>query len=180
MMDTLLQDLRYAVRTWARQPLLALLVIGSLAIGIGANTTLFSFVNTLVLRPLPAQRPDELVAIYTSESDGRPYGASSYPDYVDLRARTRTLQSLAAHSVAPMSLKRGDVNERVLGGMVSGNYFTTLGAQSLLGRTLQPADEAVGAPLVAVLSHAAWTRRYGADPNVVEIGKSTRLNSSHW
>ncbi len=175
-MDAILRDLRHAVRSLSRAPGLVIVVVLSLALGIGANSTVFSLMNAVVLRPMPADRPEELAILYTSESDGRKWGTTSYPDYLDFRDDVRAFRSLGAYSVAPIQLASGDdPARRVLGGIATGNYFTTLGVEAALGRTLQPADdEAPGASPVAVLSHSLWSRAFGSDPTVV--GRTVRVN----
>jgi predicted permease len=166
-MDALLQNLRYAFRSLARQPLLVVVVVASLGLGIGANTTIYSLANAFLLRPVPAQHPEELVAVYTSESSGELYGSTSHPAYLEMRDRNPALSSLAAYTVAPMSLTVNSHSQRLIGALVSGNYFTMLGAAPGHGRLLLPADDAPEAAAVVVVSHGLWTRRFGSNPELV-------------
>ncbi len=175
-MDTLILDIRYALRSLGKSPGLVLAVVVSLALGIGANATIFSLVNAIALRPMPAERPEELVAVYTSESDGARWGTSSYPDYADFRDRSHAFANLASYTVTPLSLASDDGNgQRYLGALASGNFFPMLGVHAALGRALQATDDAApGANPVVVVSHALWQRRFRADPALV--GTTLHLN----
>ncbi|HKG94116.1 MAG TPA: ABC transporter permease [Gemmatimonadaceae bacterium] len=173
-MDSLYQDIRYAVRGLARSPGFTLVAVLCLGLGIGANTATFSVVNAALIRTLPVPEPERLVRLYTSEwsahgvSD-RLFGRSSYPDFVDLRARTGELFSgLAGYSGNSLRLGRGGEVEVVNGLFATGEYFSVLGVRPALGRFFLPEDDrAAGAGAVAVLSHAFWTRHFGADPAVL-------------
>ena len=174
-MRTMLQDLRFGVRRLLKSPGFTLVAVASLALGIGANTAIFSLVNTVLLRPLPVERPGRLVSVSVVGKDDSML-AFSYPTYKDYRDRGgEVLAGLFAERLAPMSLSRGDSNERVWGYLVSGNYFEVLGVGAARGRTFTPEEDraALSAP-VAVLSHACWQRRFGADPSVV--GRDVQLN----
>jgi macrolide transport system ATP-binding/permease protein len=166
-MDRWVQDFRLATRSLIRSPLLVFVVVLSLGLGIGANTTIYSLANALMLRPIPAVHPEELVGAYTSESSGERYGFSAYPAYVQMRDQNDALQSLAAYGVLPMSVTFDGASHRVLGALVSGNYFATLGRGTRLGRPLVASDDAKSAPPVAVISHGLWTRRFGSDPRMI-------------
>src|SRR5436305_12608684 len=166
-MQTVLQDLRYGLRTLLKQPGFTFVAVITLALGIGANTAIFSLVNTVLLRPFPVTRPGELYALSAiGKNDG--ILAFSYPQYVDFRDRNDTLDGLFATRIAPMSLSRDGNNERVWGYLTSGNYFEVLGVNAALGRTFTAdADRARLASPVAVLSYGCWQRRFGSDPNTV-------------
>ncbi len=168
-MNTLWQDLRYGLRMMWKSPGFTLVAVVALALGIGANATIFSFVNALLLRPLAGVRaPERLVAVYTSDYSSGLYGASSYPDYVDFRQQADAFDGLAAYSDTVMSVTGGDEAERLRGSYVTGNYFDVLGVASRLGRTLQPSDDVTpGAHPVVVIGAGLWQRRFGADPNIV-------------
>jgi macrolide transport system ATP-binding/permease protein len=172
---TLLQDFRFSVRRLLKSRGFTLVAVASLALGIGANTAIFSLVNTVLLRPLPVARPDRLVSV-SVVGRGDSVLAFSYPTYKDFRDRSGdVLSGLFAERLAPMSLSRGAANERVWGYLVTGNYFDVLGVAAERGRAFTQAEDA--APLanpVAVISHACWQRRFGADPSVV--GRDVRLN----
>src|SRR5262245_5463821 len=134
-MTPILHDVRYAVRSLSRSPGLVFAVVLSLALGIGANATIFSLVNAIALRPMPCQRPSELVSIYQSESDGEKWGAWSVPAYRELRDRARSVTALAGYTVVPVSLSddAGGAT-RLFGAIATGNYFRTLGVHAGLGR----------------------------------------------
>ncbi len=177
-MPTLLQDIRYAIRTLLHNRIFAGVTILTLALGIGANTAIFGVLNALV-RPLNVPEPDRLVRIFS----GR-LGASyemSYPNYVDLRASAQSFSELAVYS-SPQPMSLGSVgqnhaasSERIWGTVVSGNYFDTLGISAALGRTFAPdEDRVLGSRPVVVISHRLWTEKFNADPKIV--GRTLRLN----
>src|SRR5689334_3754933 len=173
-MQTLLQDMRYSLRLLMKRPGFTLVAIITLALGIGANTAIFSLVNTVLLRPFPVTRPSELYSLSATGKNGA-LPAFSYPDYVDYRDRNDVLAGLFAARIAPMSLSRNGNNERVWGYLVSGNYFEVLGVNAAQGRAFTDAeDKAKLAAPVAVLSYGCWQRRFGADPNVV--GQDVLIN----
>lgn len=170
------QDFRYALRTLRRSPGFALVAVLTLALGVGANTTIFSVVNAVLLRP-PAQvrEPGRLVQVYTSDYSGPRYGASSYADYLDFRDGATGLEGLAAFAPSPINFSTGGSASRVWGEEVSANYFSVLGVAPVLGRIFVPdAGDARGAEPVAVLSYALWQRAFGADSGVV--GREVRVN----
>jgi predicted permease len=165
-MQTLLQDLRYGARMLLKSPAFTLVTILALALGIGANTAIFSFVNALFLRPLPVPNPDRVVRLYAEE--GRRFDTFSYANYADLRDRSAAFAGLAAHQYADVNLGTGGEAENRQGELVTGNYFSVLGVNAALGRTLSPEDDVTaGAHPVAVISHGLWRSRFGANPNAV-------------
>ncbi len=173
-MGNLLQDIRYGWRRLWASPGFTLVAVVSLALGIGANTAIFTLVNTVLLRPLPVKDPERLVSVFPFEADGS-VGAFSYPDYRDFRDRNEVFSGLYVQRFAPLSLSRDGQNERVWGYMVSGNYFDVLGVEAARGRTFLPEEDRT--PLahpVAVLSHASWQQRFGGDPQIV--GRTIDLN----
>src|SRR6266545_8339418 len=128
-MQTLLQDIRYSLRLLMKRPSFTAVAVLTLALGIGANTAIFSLVNTVLLRPFPVVRPGELYTLsLTGKNDS--LLAFSYPDYIDFRDRNDALAGLYASRIAPMSLSRNGNNERVWGYLVSGNYFEVLGVNA--------------------------------------------------
>lgn len=174
-MSTLVQDLRYGARMLAKKPGFTLLVVITLALGIGANSTIFSLVNALLLRPLPIENPEQVVALYTSDYSSGNFGTSSYPDYLDFQGRNQVLAGLVAYTVTPFSLSVDGANERAFGEVVSGNYFTVLGVKLALGRAFSPEeDRTPGAHPVAVISHKLWQGRFGGDP--ATLGRSVKIN----
>ena len=161
------QDLRYAARRLSRAPGSTAAAALSLAVGLGAGTTVFGIANSLLLEPLPIDRPREVVAVYTSEHSGETWGFSSHPDYLDFAQRATGLRALVAYTPQPLNLSTGGEAELVAGEAVSGNYFGALGVPVSLGRPLHPDDDRPGAAAVAVLGDALFRRRFGGDPAVV-------------
>ncbi len=170
-------DLRYAFRQLLKNPGFTAVAVLTLALGIGANTAVFSLVDAILLRPLSGVADsDRLVAVYTSDYSSTRYGTSSYPDYVDYRDRSEAFSGLAAYVDMSVNLRAGSETERAQGALVSGNYFLVLGVNTRLGRPLLPEDDKnLGAHPVAVVSYEAWQRRFGADPGLV--GKTVLLNN---
>ncbi|HEX5736609.1 MAG TPA: ABC transporter permease [Blastocatellia bacterium] len=167
-MESLLQDLRYGVRMLLKKPGFTVVAVLTLALGIGANTAIFSFMNSLFLRPLPFAEPDQLVRLYGEDSEGRRFDVFSYANYVDIRDRSQSFAGLAAHDYVSVNLSTGAGAESVQGEIVTGNYFSMLGANAMAGRTLLDEDDsAPGAHPVVVISHRLWQRRFGASPNAV-------------
>jgi len=175
-LEDLLQDLRYGLRMLLKNPGLTMIAAITLALGIGANTTIFSFINGLALRPIVGvKEPERLVAVYTSDySSGQLYSDSSYPDYVDIRDQTDVFSGLAAYSGTTLTLTGADEAERLGGAYVTGNYFDTLGVEPRAGRTLRADDSAPGAAPVAVISYGLWQRRFGGEAGV--IGETITLD----
>ncbi len=174
-MATLVQDLRYGARMLLRNPGFTLIAVITLALGIGANSVIFSLVNALLLRPLPVEKPEQLAAVYTSDFSSTQYGAASYPDYVDFRDRNQVFSGTVAYTVTPFSLNVDGTNERAFGEIASGNYFSTLGITPALGRGfLLEGDRTPGEGAVAVISHKLWQNRFGGDPAIA--GRTVKLN----
>jgi predicted permease len=174
-MEQVLRDLKYGVRLLARRPCVAAIVVVTLALGIGANTVVFSLVNALLLRPLPVAEPERLVSVFTSYAGGNRHGITAYPDFEDLRDRNEVLSGLAAQSYSPMGLGGADQPEIVMGQLVSWNYFSVLGVEAHLGRTfLAEEEETPGTHPVAVLSHRIWKGRFGSDTEIT--GKTVLIN----
>ena len=169
MFDTLRNDLRYAARALVRTPGFTAVAITSLALGIGANTAIFSVVNAVLLEPLAFAAPDRLVSIGEGE-EGDPLGqqnSTSPGSFFDIKAQTRAFSGLAAYSSTSGALVGRGEPEMLQGRLVIGGLFDVLGVAPLIGRSATPSDEDPSAPPVVVLSHAAWTRFFGADPGVV-------------
>jgi predicted permease len=174
-MDTLRQDLRYAIRTCAKTPGFTVAALLTMAVAIGANATVFSFVNALLLSPPSGVRsPGTLVSVYTSDYSSGQYAHSSYPDYESMRAAS-AFQDLAAYRDAPPTLLRiGDYTERVRTTAVTANLFALLGVRALQGRTIEPVDFGDGATPAAAISEALWRRAFGAEP--ATIGRTISIN----
>jgi putative ABC transport system permease protein len=171
-----LQDLRFGFRMLLKTPAITLIAVLTLALGIGANATIFSWVGALLLDPLPGvPRSGELVVL-SGTSKSEPHISLSYPDYRDYRDRSRMLAGLAVQDDAALSLATHDQPERIWGEIVSGNFFDVLGVGALRGRTFAPGEDGVpGASPVAVISHGLWQTEFGADPGIV--GKTITLNN---
>ena len=179
MLDTLGQDLRYAMRLLRRYPLFALTAALSLAVGIGANTTVFIIGDSLLrFAPAGVTDPDRVVDI-GRRLDGLPIGFNpgSYPDYLDIRQRSTMLEHVYARTLFPRDMVLADsgITEKVVAEVVTTNYFATLGTRPLVGRLFNPneSDRPNESPII-VLSYRYWTRRFKADPTVV--GRTVRVN----
>src|SRR5258708_6438045 len=161
------RDLRHAVRQVIRRPVWTVVVVSTLALGIGANTSIFAFVDAMLFRPAPGNRTDRLVWIASLQARSGRIGSMSYPDYVAYRERATTLSGMLAYGGNGLAVG-GSRPQRVLGGLVSGNYFDVLGIRAAMGRTFTAdEDSEPGAHPVAVVSDALWREMFGADPGVV-------------
>jgi predicted permease len=174
--EDMIQDLRFGLRMLLNNPGFTLIATLTLALGIGANTAIFSFVNALLLRPLGGvAEPERLVQVGRQYSDKNYLSDSSYPDYLDYREQNTVMSGLAALAPTAFHLSAGQEAERVEGELVSGNFFDVLGVRPAQGRLITPADEqGSSASQVAVLSHRLWSRRFGGDVSV--IGKTVKLD----
>jgi predicted permease len=172
--ENLTADVRYALRWLRRSPGFTLVAVASLAIGIGFNTALFTLVDALLFRPLPVERVDRLVDVFTTGGDGDTYATSSYPDFLDFKAQNQVFSDMLAYSPSMDAMKVTDRARLAMGETVTGNYFQLLGLKAAAGRTLLPEDDTAGAPRVAVISYRLWTREFGASPTAV--GQSIRIH----
>ena len=180
------QDLIYGIRTLRRSAAFTGLVVGGLALGIGANATIFSLIDAMLLRQLPVAAPEELVAVgdsenVTSSGFGTPQaGLFSYPLYVDVRDNNRVFSGLLAVGGAgrlDVRVERGvGEPEHPKGRFVSGNYFSVLGVRAVLGGTLDSSDDQLGALPRATISHGYWTQRFNRDSGVV--GRTITVNGA--
>jgi len=168
-MRTLLQDLRYGFRVLLQRPGFTAVAVLALALGIGANTAIFSVVNAVLLRALPYSDAGRLVRLYTgSDPSTAPNGPLSYPDLLDYRAQSRTLEYVVGYqSVGTVMSVGGGEAERVRGAEVMADLFPMLGAKAERGRVFTREEDAAGGPAVVVISDGLWRRRFGADPSVV-------------
>ena len=178
-MTTTLSDLRLAVRGLRRNPLFATVAILSLALGIGANTAIFTLIDQILLRKLPVAAPDELVMLYQQGANmGSNMGSRmhSYPLYQDLQKRAEPLAEVLCRRLLPASVSVDNRTERVEAEMVSGNYFSMLGVKPALGRVFnsQEDDQVYQGHPVVVLSHGYWVSRFAGDPGV--LGKKILVN----
>src|SRR5687768_3994233 len=167
-MDQLLRDIRYSLRRLAKAPGFTAVVILTLALGIGANTAIFSVVNAVLLRPLPFREPERLVTInhFYPSLDGlaAPVSAIGFRDYRD---KTRSFEFVAVEAGWSANLTGTQEPERVPASRVSGLFFKVLGVPAQVGRTLLPEEDEQGKNRVVVLSDGLWRRVFGADPKVV-------------
>jgi predicted permease len=177
-LDDFARDLRYGCRMLAKSPGFTIVAVISLAIGIGANTAVFSFADTLLLRPLTVPRPGGVLTVgSTSPTTIRPILLASYPDYVDVRDRSRSFEGLVAFrdDVVGFSSGPDTVPRLTMGMLVTGNFFPVMGVEPELGRAFRPdEDEVPGRDAVVMLGHDFWQREFGGDRSV--IGRAIRLN----
>lgn len=173
--STLRQDARFALRTMRRSPGLTAVAVLTLALGIGANTAMFSIVNGVLLRPLPYRDPARLMDVYSSSpARGFPIYATSPPDFREMRDHNRTLASLSAYYSSAVNMSGDSQAERLSGMVVSTEFFSTLGVQPLLGRTFRASEGVWGSHRVAVLSENFWRTRFAARPDI--LGAVLRLD----
>jgi hypothetical protein len=174
-MGSIWQDFRFGIRLILRKPGFVGLAVMVLALGIGANTAIFTLINNLILRPAPFERPDELVGCFSKDTrTPDSYRLFSYPNYVDMREHKTVFTDLMAHTPAMVGIREGETTRRVFSEVVSANYFQTFGVSLSRGRVFAPEEEKPGAGIpVVILSHEYW-RRAGADP--AAVGKSLWIN----
>jgi predicted permease len=184
-MSTLLQDLKFGARLLVKTPGFTVVAALSLALGIGANTTVFTLVNAVLLHPLPVEDPSQLVSVWTTDERNQGSGAAfgdflqtSPMNFKDLRDKNEVFSGMAGHFGLPLNISGGTGNpDQVFGELVTGNYFTVLGARPQIGRGFLPdEDETPGAKLVTVLGYGEWQKRYGGDASIV--GRTITLNGS--
>ncbi len=174
-MGSFIQDFRFGVRMLLKNPGFSAVVVLTLALGIGANTAIFSLVDAALWRPLAAPQPDRLIAVYTTGGGGSGYRSVSYADYQYYRDQQKSLSGLAAYARLPVKLRSGDQIEQVGAELVTGSFFGVLRLNAAQGRLLTPADDRTrGAHPVAVISHRLWRERFNLAPQVV--GQTLNLN----
>src|SRR5947208_2782526 len=167
-METLLHDIRFGFRQLMKQPGFAALAIISMALCIGANTSIFSLVDTALLRPLAVKEPSQLVELYGRLHNGADWSLQSYPNYKEYRDRSTVFSGLFVYRVVVSSLTVNKSSQRVWGYLVSGNYFDVLGVKPALGRGFLPEeDQTPDSHPVAVISYNCWQHRFGGDPQIV-------------
>jgi putative ABC transport system permease protein len=179
-MDTLLKDLRYAARMLIKRPGFTAVATIALALGIGANTAIFSVVNAVLLQPLPFSDPDKLMVLYqTHKQRGINNGSASYPDFIDWRDQNRVFEQMAAYHDSDFILTGGDEPARLHGAVVSANLFPLLGANPILGRMFLPEEDKPGdSGRVVMLGSSLWQKRFNSDPNV--LGMQLTLNNQSY
>jgi predicted permease len=180
VMHTLVQDLRYAIRTFLKSPAIAGVMVAVLALGIGANTAIFSLANALLLRPLPFPDADRLMVVWEDITwMGFPRNTPAPANYLDWKRQNQVFEDIAALQFFNYNLtgEEGEP-ERVMAIGVTGSFFPVMGVRPLLGRALGPEDDRAGAPHVAVLGHGLWERRFAGDPKIV--GRDIALNGEKY
>ncbi|HMF98773.1 MAG TPA: ABC transporter permease [Vicinamibacterales bacterium] len=172
-MGPLLQDLRFAVRTFSKTRALTAVAVIALALGIGANTAMFSIVNAVLLRPLPYAEPDRLLQLYTSMPQFRE-ASVSYPNFLDWKERSRSFELMAAYRGDTFNLTGQATPERLRGQMASADIFSTLGVKPMVGRIFSADEDRRGGAPVVVLTSNFWKTHFGGDPHV--LGRSLTLS----
>lgn len=173
-MNQLWQDVRYGVRMLAGKPGFTAAAVLVLALGIGANSAVFSLINAFLLKPLHVEKPQELAGLYSRDTKHPDnYRAFSYPNYVDIRENNQAFTNLAAMNMAMVGVQEGDATRRTFAAVVSSNYFSTLGVALVKGRQFLADEEKPGAELTAIVTYSFWTKK-GSDPQLV--GKPVRIN----
>jgi len=164
--DEMFQDLRFGLQMMLKNPGFTFVAVITLALGIGANTAIFSVVNAALLRPLPYPQPEQLVLI--EERNRSMTGMSvSYPNFLDYREQNQVCERMAAFRWRGMDLTGGNEPERLSGLEVSAGFFETLGVSPIHGRTIRSEEDREGAQPVVVIGHDLWARRFNSDPNLV-------------
>ena len=169
-MSTFLQDLKFGARLLLRSPALTAVAALSLALGIGANTTIFTIVNAVLLNPLPVEDSSRLVSVFTTDQRATAFGAYapvSRPNFEDMRAKSDAFAGMIAAGFAPMNLSGRGEPEQVFGQIVTGNYFDVLGAPMAAGRGFRGAEDEQPGATTVVLAHGIWQRRYGGRTDIV-------------
>jgi predicted permease len=173
-MNQVLQDVRYGIRMLLNKPGFTLAAVLVLALGIGANSAVFSLINAFLLKPLHVQKPEELAGLYSRDTKHPDtFRAFSYPNYVDIRDNNQAFSSLAAFNLALVGVQEGDNTRRTFAAVISSNYFSTLGVTLAKGRGFLARDETPGGELTAIVTDPFWEKN-GADPQMV--GKPLRIN----
>jgi predicted permease len=174
-MHTFIQDLRFGVRMLLKSPGMTVVAVLALALGIGANTAIFSGVSAFLFRPLPVGEPAQLVRVFEVADDRGTSDDLSYPDFVDYRDLNNVFEGVVGESIIQAAISAQNQNDVIWGQLVTGNYFDVLRVKPILGRTFAPdEDKTPGAQAVVVLGHSLWQRRFAADQNIV--GKTVDLN----
>ena len=174
-MGTLAQDLKYGIRMLAKSPAFAIIAVLTLALGIGANTAIFSYVDAWLIKPLPFPQADRLMVLlsHDTKKGWTSSGVTSTADFLDYQNENASFEQLAAWTQWEFNLTSDGPPDRVVGGLVSWNFFQTLGAKPLLGRTFLEQESQPASSHVAILSRGLWESRFSADPHI--IGRTIKL-----
>ena len=174
-MENLRSDIRYAIRNLLRRPGFTIIAVVTLALGIGANTAIFSAINALLLKPLPFPELDRVVAIWDKQpSKGVMHNEVTMANYLDWQAQSHSFEQLAIYSWFNGNLTGGDTPERVQGFAVSPNFLDAIGIKPVLGRNFSPEENQPGKDEVVIISYSLWQRRFGGDPNI--LNKTITIN----
>lgn len=174
-MDNLLKDIRYSVRLMVKSPGFTAVALIALALGIGANTAIFTVVNAVLLRPLPYPNPERLLTVYgTNPAQGQPQVPLSVADFLDWRSRNQIFENMAAYGNSLLNYTDGETPEQIPGLAVTADFFNALGVQPEMGRTFLPDEDKPNTEQVAVVSHGFWQNYLGSDP--ARIGQPVTLN----
>jgi putative ABC transport system permease protein len=175
-MDNLRSDIRYALRSLSKRPGFTFIAILTLALGIGANTAIFSAINALLLKPLPFPELDRVVAVWDKlPSRGVLHNEVAMANYLDLKAQNQSFDQLAIYRWWSANLTGVDTPERIQGFLVSANYLDAIGIKPIMGRNFYPEENQPGKDRVAIITHSLWQRRFGGDPNIVN--KTITINT---
>jgi putative ABC transport system permease protein len=166
MMDTVIKDVRFGIRGLLKRPAFTAIAVLTLALGIGANTSIFSVVNAVLLRPLPYPQPDQLVVLRETSAQGRVTESVSAGDFLDWRQQSQTFENMAAYRYESLNVTGSDRPERLAGLIANSNLFSVLKVQPLLGRPFLPEDQGTGDARIVVISYGVWLRRFASDPEV--------------
>ena len=181
-MESMFEDLRYSLRALARSPSFTLVAVVGLALGIGANSAIFTAMNAVLLRPLPYKEAEQLVLLWElNRHNGDHEIKASAPDYIDWKEQNSVFQDIAAfnaNSDLGLNLSEAGHPERISATSVTGNLFSVLGVTPALGRSFVPDEERPGSAPVCILSDGLWRRRFGSDPKI--LGKAVTLNGEMW
>ena len=177
-MGTLIQDIRFAIRMLIMNSGFAAVVVLTLALGIGANTALFSIVNGVLLNPLPYLQPEQLVMLYDKPASSHEEIWVSYPNFQDYQRDNHTFASIAADSYDDFNLTMAGEPERLRGDRISANFFELFGVKPMIGRMFHAEEDRLGAQPVALIGAGYWERKFGSSPEV--IGKTITLNGTQY
>lgn len=165
--ENLLRDARYGLASLARDPGFAAVTIGLLALGIGANTAMFSIVDAVLLKPLPFPEPERMVRVWETPAPAERNGTTTLT-FFDWKRQSDIFEALSVESSVTAAVSAGDYPERIKGAQVSAGYFQVFGVKPQIGRTFAPGEDQPGAGRVVVVSHAFWQTRLGGDPGVLK------------
>src|SRR5215218_735147 len=175
-MESILGDIRYASRNLLRRPAFTLIAVVTLALGIGANTAIFSAINALLLKPLPFPDLDRVVAVWDKmPSRGVMHNEVTVANYLDWQSQTQSFDQLALYRWWSANLTGIDPPERIQGFLVTANFLDVTGMKPIMGRNFSAEENQPGKDAVAVITHSLWQRRFGGDPNI--LNKTITINS---